>query len=382
MAKTTSDTLKLTLSFSIGFCDMATFRALLRGIPRITETYRDPLLLSFIPNVGLQARKAPSMDAPPYRFSSFYSVPNIAQIFQYNYRANSGRIDKPFRNNVVAVIAEAVNLLAQLFQMSLCRFRAFRLQRPFQSKIAILDLFPAPFTKEFIFTGYSGSIDSKVNTNHLPSRLKFWVFVLYHYMQKKIAVLIFYQIRTTNFPVDFASVVFRDINRNFFSAIHRQKRRGAIGKLDCCRSGIIANWAFSRSRLTCLFSGLNSRFRRLQSFRGFHARGNHELRRHPTLIAFTPIGKLMQLDAVNSLLSPTNLSHSIKRRSKLRNRFAKSQSLFRRQIQFQLQCNDSHTNRLGDLFRIVKRYRLNQPRLLPAINGRVSAALNFERKFG
>ena len=150
MGKTTFFTFKQRLSFPIRSFNMGAFGTLLRGVPRVYILHLNSKLPRLVIQICLQPRKAPGMDTPFDSFSRFHSFSNVCQIFEYYYIASKYRIYNSLRNNMITIIAEAVNLSTQGSQMPFCRLGAFRLKRTFQSKISVLDLLPVFFTKKFI----------------------------------------------------------------------------------------------------------------------------------------------------------------------------------------------------------------------------------------
>ncbi len=166
---------------------MAATGAFLRRISRISKVYCNRLLLSFVNQIGFKPRKTPGVYPSPDFFSDLNPIPDIRQFFHRNNRTNGSRIYDSFRDNVIAIVAEAVNLATKLGQMSLSRFGAFRLKSAFKAKISVLNLFSVSCTKY-------------------------------------LAVLVDAKIGTTDFPIFLRRIIFRKRKSNLLSSIQRQKR--------------------------------------------------------------------------------------------------------------------------------------------------------------
>lgn len=135
MLKPTAFTDKLRLRFAVPLIDVFTLRAFLRSVAWVNIGHLTPVNNRFVFQKAFQSRKAPRMDSAPLLLSRFDALTNVGEIFQCQQRTFSRGCHQAFRQNMVTVGAEAVDLLRDLFQVSLCRWGAFRLKFTLQSEV-------------------------------------------------------------------------------------------------------------------------------------------------------------------------------------------------------------------------------------------------------
>ena len=83
---------------------------------------------------------------------------------------------------MITVAVESLLFLTQLLEMFLGRLTSFRLKVSLETKITLVNLFPAPITKELPLAGDSRPIQSQVNPDHLIAVRDNWLRNIDHDM--------------------------------------------------------------------------------------------------------------------------------------------------------------------------------------------------------
>ena len=310
MLKTTDFTLEPRL-FSVGLFNMSTIRTSLACISGFNIINKDTIQFRFIGKKSSKSFETPSVYFSSFLFSCLNSFANVFQNFQNYSVAFICACNNLFRQNVIAILAEAVYFSTKSFQMPLSRLSAFRLKLPFQSKISCLNLFPSFFPKKIIIASNGRSIDSEINTNNLTAWFYQLLFSLHAYMQKKLLILSHTQISRTHLPGKLVFIKFWNKYVNNFSAFYSGKRSNIFSKVNSIRTGVISNWASNRFWNRNFSSVFEIGFSRFQSFCSFYSGGTNELARKFGRFFFIVISKLMQFNTINSFLLPAYNRHSI-----------------------------------------------------------------------
>ena len=313
MLETTFTTSKFTLSSAVLFVDVLASRAASRSISWVNIDNFNPKHIGFVSNISPESVKAPGVQASPLPLSCLNILSYVCKVFKDDGCTYRNRVNYSFRQNVIAVIAETVDLSAKLFKFSLSRLGAFGLQRAFKSKVPSFDFPIALFTEEKIITGNSRSSDTKIDASCFPRTLKIWRFRFNYYMQKVCSIFLT-KIAAANFPILTMFLEFRQMESHLLSSINGYKRGFAFCEFNSGASGIVSYWAMFGIRFAnfcfCFFLKSKGRFK---TFGGFHSSRAYKLTGQIRFCPFTFIRKFVEFNAVFNSFVPANVYYSMEK---------------------------------------------------------------------
>jgi len=322
MLKPTFLTLKPGLSASVFTVNVTTPRALLACVPRVNVFNSKTYGSSLVVKKPLKSSKRPGVHTPPLVFPSFHTCPDVGKVFKNYSRTLFSGINNSSGDNVVTIFAEAVFLLRELFQVSLSRVSAFRLECAFQVKVAFSNMFPMFFTKKLIITRDCGSVNSQVNSSHGFRRGDVRFLRGYNYM-KEHAVPFKTQIRGTDFPSNVFSVIVTDRKSNGNPSSNGRKCSSSLVKSDTCGTSVIPNRVLFPCGTGSLFPFPQLILSGRKSFRSLHPSRNNELTRERSNLSFPLVSEVMEFHSVDPLNFPTIFANPCKRLRELFSCFPK-----------------------------------------------------------
>ncbi len=176
----------------------------------------DTSFLGFIGDEVIQLSECPTVQAPfvlpmllLFASSHLGRVSNVREVFQHDGRAKSSVLYDTLGKDMITVAVESLLFLTQLLEMFLGRLTSFRLKVSLETKITLVNLFPAPITMELPLAGDSRPIQSQVNPDHLIAVRDNWLRNIDHDMHPP-STHAETHISSSVFP----SIVFGTVSRN------------------------------------------------------------------------------------------------------------------------------------------------------------------------
>lgn len=319
--------LKTTLTSSICFRNIPTFRTLLRSVSRIDIGYKNTGKKGFVSEKCLKTGKAPRVKSSLNSSASLHPGSNVGQIFQHDCGTLLNRLDQPLRNDMIAIAAETFLSARDLFQVSLSRLCAFRLKGSSKSKGPIFNLSPSTRSEKLSFTCYSGVTDPKVYSNDPFCGLDFFRFSFNNNMEPKTTFSVATKVGRAYFPIDPGLVMFRNLKSQMLTSRDRSNR-GFSGKTYGCGMRIVPDTLPLRLRTRDLLALLLKSFSRSQGFCSLGSGRAYELGRKPGQRSLVEVGIVMEFDSIDTFLFPTNGTNSVERFGVLLDGFVEDLSLF------------------------------------------------------
>lgn len=313
MLKSTFFTHKKRLSLSVSFFYVSTTRTLLRCVTWVNIFYRDTFSFCFVVQKGLESEERPRVHSSPLISLGLHARPNIGKVFEDYDRTLNSRVNNSPRNNMVTILTEAVFFLRKLFEVSLRRISAFRLECLSEFKIFINYIFPLFFAKELSVTCNCWTINPKVYTyNNVITRDNgFWRS--YNNVEKNLPVFFKTEVGRTSFPRRIFGIIATKFKRDCNATNIRSQGCYLFIKPDCSRSRIISDAEVFSRWTRNLFTFFESCFGRFECLCGLHSRRDYELTWQISFLSFVRICKVMQINTINALLFPSNHTDPIKR---------------------------------------------------------------------
>lgn len=323
MLKSTFLTLKPGLSASVFTVNMTTPRALLARVPRVNVFNGKTQGFSLVVKKPLKSSKRPGVHTPPLVFSCLHTCPDVGKVFKNYGRTLFNGINNSSRDNVVTIFAEAVFLLRELFQVSLSRVSAFRLECAFQVKVAFSNVFPMFFTKKPIITRDCGSVNPQVNSSNGFRRDNSRFLRGYDYVKEDTTVPFKTQVRGTDLPSNVFRVIITNSEGNGNPSSNGRKRSSSLVKPDTCGPSVVPDSMLFSCGTGSLFPFPQLILSGRKSFRSFHPSGNNELTRKRSNLSFSLVSEVVEFNSIDSLNFPTVLTDPCKRLRKLFSSFPK-----------------------------------------------------------
>ncbi|GIW48164.1 MAG: hypothetical protein KatS3mg078_2041 [Deltaproteobacteria bacterium] len=185
MLKTTSNTTKERLSFTVRFGDVSTSTALLRTISCIYKHNWNSSLKGFVSTKINQLSKAPQVQVLTLTLCKFSPLPDTLEIFKYDAISITKRLYKLFADNMIYLTADSSLLSRQPSQESFSSFCALLLERRPDFKVMVSNLFKIFNFKLNFIACSSNTVNTQINTYKSLYPSRWWNWIGKNYMEIK-----------------------------------------------------------------------------------------------------------------------------------------------------------------------------------------------------
>ena len=366
----TPPTTKLRLRAPIGALCVATLVALLTCVAGIDVGYSYACQFRLVSQEHLQAIERPGVQTPALPLPALHAIANVCEVFK-NYRGPlRNRIDDPSGQDVITILAEAVDPSAQFTQMPASRAGAFRLKGAAKPESPFLNLTPAALTKKLSIAGNCGSDDPKVYAYHLPGRLDGFKVLLHNYMEPETTLAVLDKISGSLFPVQPCTIDFRHHKADPKPALHGGEAGNIPVEPELTRACVVAHSARFRLRHGDFLAFALQRPSRGERLSRLDAGRADKLRLEIAGFPFGSIGLMVEFYPIDSPLRPANSADAVERLSVLSQRLIQRSSLLWTGTQPKAYGQGSHTHIVNREPTKVKGKRLS---LQPPKGGGISA---------
>ncbi len=340
----------LSLRRAISSLNMSTLAAFRRRVARVKQSHLHPssfgsrvrLTDLFVDDECLKLGKAPSMQSAVLSLWHLGATTNAgvseagrSPVFKYQC-TTTNRPSQVLSKHMVTVFSEASLSAQQLFQMSLGRFRAFRLPSPVQLKGFVF--YSLPMVRITLATPAVGSWGNNTqNSYHNFSRCS-RSFYLHDNVQPPLPFVL-PQSGAGVFLFLVLTVIFSFLKVQFDLSVEAENRHFSAVKPNGLIPHILPNQAtFLGRTVNCLALLFESQCL-LQSFSGLKKSSADQLRRQATTGAMVVVVSFVQLHAIRHVIFPSILAHGIERPGVFFNRLRKHLSRF--EVSLKLKANHS-----------------------------------------
>lgn len=298
-AKATTGATKFALALAAAAITLAATAALLAGVTRIDGHDVDADQFGLVVDKALESREAPGVQSAPLFPAGLHAGPDVGQIFHRDGRSPLNRRDDLFGQNVVAVAAKTVYPAGQLFEMSLGRLGAFRLEGALDPEVPILDFAPMPLSEKLVVACNRRAPNPEVNPHHLSGWFRFRDILLDNNVYPEPTSPIRTEVGGTNIPIDPVGVMRWDLKGYVLATIEGRQGGCACGEPHGGGSGVVSDRTVSGARDRYLPALFLQGADRLQRLGCFHPCRADELGRKVGILPFLPVGGVVEFDSVD-----------------------------------------------------------------------------------
>lgn len=337
---------KLALRTSVASRYVSAFVALLACVAWVTKVYADTPSECLVQQETFEPGKAPRVETTSLLLAGLHTISDIGQVFQDDGCAGLLGPDDALGEHMVTVFAETVEPSAELFEMSLGRFGAFRLKLPAQSEGTGLDFTPAALAEEQGSADHGRTFDPEVYAYRDVCRNDLEVRSLHDDVEEQSTFLADAEVGGADLPVDVPLIIGGDRERNMLPSLDAGQRDSAIVKLDVGRSGVIPDGTHRRRRARDFFAFLFECSGRLEGFGGLDSRLADKLGREIRGGSLGVVGQFVDLNAVDAAQFPPDGADPIERLGEQVSGLAQDGVLLIEAVEPDLDCALSHIHML------------------------------------
>ena len=311
----------------------------------------------------LETGKAPGVQPPSLLFLGLDSGSNICEVFEGYYSALLNRTDNTFRQNVVTVLAETFQLAGQLLEMSFGRMGSLSLQGSTKSEYPIFNMFPVFLSKELICAGDCWAFDTQIDSDNFAIWLSIWKLFFDNDMKPQSAAFVLTEVGGCHSPCQIATLVGVEYQSYPLSPIYAGEGGVSILEFDIGAAGVVPDGASFGFGARDLFLFSLKCAGGSKSLRSFEPGGNNQLGWQVGLLSFRSVGRVMQLNAIDSFFWPTYLTHTIEGVSELPYRGFECCILLWFGLELEFDCSGCFHNHIVALvLRFVKSFSIFRSR--------------------
>ena len=304
------------------------------------EVRRVRLTDLFVGDECLKSGKAPSKQSVALNLSPLGSTTNAgvseagrSPVFKYQCTTTK-RPSQALTQQMVTVFSKASLSAQQLFQISLGRFRAFRLPSPVQLKGFVF--YSLLMVRIILATPAVGSWGNNTQSHHNLSPCS-RSFNLHDNVQPP-SPFVSQQVGAGVFLFLLLTAIFSRLKGQFDLSVESENRHfSAVKPNDVRPLNVLPNQA-TLGRINGLALLFESQCL-LQSFSGIKKSGADQLRRQTSSGAMVVVGSFVQLHAIRHVVFPSIFAHGIERPGVFFNRLRKHLGCF--EVDFKLNTNHS-----------------------------------------